>query len=276
MEVTLNPEVLSGDYKAYQPAMTGLRRSGIPFLVGGSFALASLTPLRRSLKDLDILVRRADVERALAFFAAEGWRVERTHAHWLVKAIDEGGGYIDIIFSSGNGLCVVDDEWFQNALPARILGNELLVCPIEEMVWTKAYVMERDRFDGADIAHLLRSCAGRMDWGRLLRRFGDHWPLLLAHLLLFDFIYPSDRGVIPDAVRRDLLGRLPERLPAGRPARPLCRGTLLSAFEYEDDVFQGHEDARLLPFGNLTPPEVDEWRESLAREEEKKNRRAKA
>jgi len=30
-----------------------------------------------------------------------------------------------------------------------------------------------------------------------VRRFGDAWPVLLSHLILFGFIYPGERGRVP-------------------------------------------------------------------------------
>jgi hypothetical protein len=53
------------------------------------------------------------------------------------------------------------------------------------LIWQKAYVMERERFDGADIVHLLASCAPGIDWKRLMERFGPDWRVLMSHLILF-------------------------------------------------------------------------------------------
>ena len=70
----------------------------------------------------------------------------------------------------------VDEEWFAHASEAEILGVSVKLCPAEEMICgSKSYVQERERFDGADIAHLIRGVGESLDWGRLLRRFGDHW-----------------------------------------------------------------------------------------------------
>jgi len=72
----------------------------------------------------------------------------------------------------------------------------------------KAYIMERERFDGADIAHILQSYAERLDWPHLVRRFGPDWRVLLSHLVLFGYIYPSERDKIPNAIMSDLIARL--------------------------------------------------------------------
>ena len=68
--------------------------------------------------------------------------------------------------------------------------------------------MERERFDGADVMHLFLACAEKLDWARLVRRFGSHWRVLLAHLCLFGFMYPSERNRIPAWIMAGLMGRL--------------------------------------------------------------------
>ena len=95
-----------------------------------------------------------------------------------------------MIYSSGNGVVEVDQEWFTHAADGEILGVPVKLCPAEEMIWSKGYVQERERFDGADIAHLIR-CQGSHGLGTLLRRFGEHWRVLFGHLVLFGFIYPG-------------------------------------------------------------------------------------
>ena len=61
------------------------------------------------------------------------------------------------------------------------------------MIWTKAFVMERERYDGGDVAHLLLKCSEQLDWHRLVSRFDSHWRVLLSHLILFGYIYPSEK-----------------------------------------------------------------------------------
>src|SRR5207248_659415 len=112
------------------------------------------------------------------------------------------------IYNSGNGRCPVDDDWFAHAVWAEVLGTPVSVIPAEEMIWQKSYIMERERFDGADVAHLLRARGPALDWDRLLRRFGAHWRVLLSHLVLFGFVYPSEQDKVPRRVLHDLAERL--------------------------------------------------------------------
>src|SRR5207237_9082792 len=91
--------------------------------------------------------------------------------------------FINLILSSGNGIAVVDEHWLRRAPRAPVLGREALIVPAEEMIWQKAFIQERERFDGADIHHLLRFRGKKLDWEHLLSRFGDrYWELLLVHL----------------------------------------------------------------------------------------------
>ena len=55
----------------------------------------------------------------------------------------------------------VDDIWFSTAPAAEIFGVAAKVAPAEELIWQKAFVMERERFDGADVIHLLANCAAQ-------------------------------------------------------------------------------------------------------------------
>src|SRR5215475_4294406 len=55
--------------------------------------------------------------------------------------------------------------------------------PTRRNTLSKSYVMERERYDGADIVHLLHACSAQFDWHRLLERFGAHWRVLLNYLI---------------------------------------------------------------------------------------------
>lgn len=243
----------------YRHAMQVLKQGGIPFLVGGAYAMARYTGIVRHTKDLDLFVRPEDCGRALDRLAAAGYQTELTFSHWLGKAFN-GDDFLDIIFSSGNGVVTVDDGWLEHAVPSQVLGEDVWLCPVEESIWSKAYVCERERFDGADIHHLLRARGPVLDWSRLLARFADHWRLLLSHLVVFGFVYPADRDRVPGWVMAELLGRMNEELRTPTPESALCHGPLLSRTQYLIDLRDwGYEDARLHPHGNMAPEEVRHW-----------------
>jgi hypothetical protein len=243
----------------YREAMELLSRAGIPFLVGGAFAFVHQAGIDRSTKDLDIFVRPEDVHRLLNAASAAGYDADLVFSHWLAK-IRGTTGFIDVIFSSGNGLAVVDDQWFAHATEREVLGVRVKVAPAEESLWSKAFVMERERFDGADVAHIILAYGDRMDWRRLIDRFGRYWRVLLAHLVLYGFIYPSARSRVPAWVTHELMERLATEVDSSDADDPVCYGTLLSWSQYLGDVLGGSfRDARIRPYGNLTAEEVARW-----------------
>lgn len=246
----------------YRDAMRALEDAGVPFLVGGAHAFARYTGIVRYTKDFDIFVYPADFERALDTFMRQGWQTERSFPHWLGKAyLDED--FVDVIFSSGNGVARVDDLWFEKAVAGKVLNQDVKLVPVEEMIWSKSFIMERERFDGADVAHLFRCCASNLDWERLLSRFDVNggWRILFAHLVLFGFIYPGDAGRIPAGILDRLMDRLRRDMQNPDAADPLlCRGPILSRSQYLIDLYRwGYQDARLRPLGNMSAEDVEQW-----------------
>lgn len=232
---------------AHGRALAVLQDGGFAPMVGGAYALRTHTGIWRDTKDLDLFLRKDRVEAALSTLAAEGFRTEFTDRLWLAKAF-RGPWFVDLIFSSGNGIAVVDGQWERRAAKSKVLDRDALVVPAEEMIWSKAFIQERERFDGADIHHLLRCKGKELDWDHLLARFGDrHWEVLFVHLVSFRFAFPGDKEQVPGWVMRELLARMEEQERAPVPATLVCRGTLLSRQQYlhETNVL-GYRDAREL------------------------------
>jgi hypothetical protein len=243
----------------YVRALRCLADAGVPHLVGGAYAFAHYTGVVRHTKDFDTFLRREHFEPALAALAAAGFRVERSFPHWLGKAF-AGEVFIDVIFSSGNGIARVDDAWFAHAPSAEVFGEQVRLVPVEEMIWSKSFIMERERFDGADIAHLLLHNAEHLDWARLRERCGPHWRVLLAHLVLFGFIYPAMADRLPRPLLAELIARLAAESTEPATAERVCRGTILSRAQYLHDIeCAGYRDARLRPLGGMSAEEIAIW-----------------
>src|SRR5690606_4376275 len=96
------------------------------------------------------------------------------------------------------------------------------------------------------------------------RRFEPHWQLLLSHLILFRFIYPTGRKNIPLWVLEELQARLSEDLKTPTPADKVCVGTLLSREQYLTDLDHGqYQDARLSPRGKMSAEEAEQWTDAI-------------
>ncbi len=250
----------------YQDAMHVLERARVPFLVGGAYALYLYAGIERHTKDLDIFVHPDNFRASLDALAAADFRTKETFPHWLGKAYKRDE-FVDIIFSSGNGAAPVDDQWFEHAVPGEVLGVPVQLVPVEEMIWQKTYIQERERFDGADVAHLFLAHGRELDWPRLLSRFGPHWRLLLAQLVLFGFIYPSERRRIPEWVMQDLMVRLQAEVTGAPPEERVCQGTLLSREQYLADIQRwGYLDPRERPRGSMNHSDVVRWTRAITEE----------
>lgn len=260
----------------YREALACLNRSGVPFLLGGAYALAHYTGVIRRTKDLDVFIRPADCGRVLRAFDEEDFVTEVTDADWLAKAY-RAPHFVDIIFSSGNSIATVDDGWFEHATRVRALGWEVNIAPVEEMIWSKAFVMERDRFDGADVLHLLLKRGRRLDWNRLLERMGEHWPVLLAHLVLFQYCYPSEIETIPAWVLNLLEARMRKEREGGGHVERLCRGPLISRVQYRIDIQEWRFRAPVRPPVGLvlavhSPEELEHAAETQQQEDAHRRR----
>src|SRR4029077_17616817 len=249
----------------YIEAVRKLQDSGIPFLVGGAFAFSHYSHVPRDTKDIDVFVKPEDCSKVLEAFDRLGYQTEIPFPHWLGK-IRGGEFFMDVIFASGNGVARVDDLWFDHATKASGLGVVTRLMPVEEMIWSKAFVQKRERFDGADVIHLLRETGPSLDWPRLLMRFGDNWRVLLSHLILFGFVYPDKRESVPAWVMDELIRRLGVSRP--RTDNDVCYGTLLSREQYLYDLERlRYRDSRAEPTGSMTGEQIAAWTAAIGKED---------
>jgi len=244
----------------HQSVLEALDGGGVPVLIGGSHALACHAGLTRPRRDLDLMIRRRHWPWAEQTLRSAGIDCRLVFPHWLGKATSDDV-VVDLIFNSGNGVAIVDDDWFSCATRARLFDRTVLISPPEELLWSKSFVMERERFDGADVLHLVRARQREIDWSRLLSRFGEHWRVLLSHLVLFPYVYPNEPA--PQQVIDELLSRAKSDTTSDEGIR-LCRGPLLSRAQYLVDVERwNYVDAREVPLGTMTPEEIDIWTRAI-------------
>lgn len=257
------PEKRPDKLEFYRDTLELFNREGLPFLVGGTHAYYRYTGIARETKDFDLFMRRSDYPRFEEVLQANGYDTKLTFPHWLGK-IHKGDAFIDMIFSGGNGEAAVDDEWFEHSVEGKIFGVPVRLAAPEEMIWSKSYVMERERYDGGDVMHLLLRTGKRLDWDRLIKRFGDHWRILFMQVVKFGFVYPSERHRIPREVVDELLARFARELNDRSATEKVCYGTLTSRAQYLVDVREwGFADARLEPYGTMKDEDVDHWTRAI-------------
>ncbi|TYR36484.1 hypothetical protein FXV77_08205 [Sphingobacterium phlebotomi] len=220
----------------YRDSLQLLLNSECEFMLGGAFAMFHYTGIFRDTKDLDIFCKSSEYPKILKYFAAQGYETQLTDARWLAKVF-HGEYFIDIIFDTVNNICTVDDSWHQRASKGTFAGIPVQFIPVEELIWCKIYVQNRERNDNADINHILLKYGKNVNWELLLQRLSPHWHLLLAQILTFQFVYPADyRDIIPKWLFDELMARAAEQYDLPSPLEKVCRGPLIDQTQYEVDI----------------------------------------
>jgi len=219
------------EQEVYRKAVSALTRSSLPFALGGAIALNAYTGLWRGTKDIDIFISHRDVEQATKALEEAGFTIKVEFTHWLIKAyIDDL--FIDLIFGNDNGELVVEREHVQGGRCIDFLGHKVNILPPEEIIASKCFVAVRHRFDGHDIAHIILALQGNIDWNKVVERLGRHRTLLLWHLILFSYVYPGYRHLIP----KDIMWSLIQELFETQGESKACNGVFIDPFSYNVDV----------------------------------------
>ncbi len=220
----------------YKEAIQLLKESGVPFMLGGAFSMFHYTGIYRDTKDLDVFCKSVDYPRILKFFADKGFETDLYDVRWLAK-IYKGEYFIDLIFDTVNNICRVDDSWLENATPSVFVGEDVLMLPAEELVFCKLYVLNRERYDAADVNHIWLKAGKNMDWKRLLFRMDPHWHILLAQVIQFQFVYPSEfHEIIPKWLFDELIRRANEQYDLPSAYEKVCRGPMIDQTQYAVDI----------------------------------------
>jgi len=227
--------------KLFRQVLIHLNERNVPCVVSGAVALQKHTGICRFTKDLDLFLPAQHVTKALQSLRADGFRCEVPDPVWLAKA-HQGEFFVDLISGMSNAVIVVDQGWIDRAHPSEVFGVQCKVLAPEELIASKLFVTRRERFDGADIAHVIFCTGSRLDWSRLLELIGEHWELLLWALVFFHYIYPRCADVVPRAVWEDLVQRFQKKLAHPDSEAPF-RGSLIDPNMFAIDVNEwGMED----------------------------------
>lgn len=220
----------------YQKAIDLLNESGAEFLLGGGFAMSHYTGIYRDTKDLDVFCRPTDYPKILKHFQDKGYEVQLYDVRWLAK-IFCGDYFIDVIWDTVNNICRVDDSWFEHAATGEFVERQVKFIPAEELVFCKIYVQNRERFDGADVNHIILRYGNKLDWKRLLHHMNPHWHILLSTIIMFQFCYPSDyRDIIPQWLFDELMERARAQYDIPAPWEKVCRGPIIDQTQYAIDI----------------------------------------
>jgi hypothetical protein len=191
------------EWQVYQRVMHEARGLGVTFAFGGAFGTAVYTGELRNTKDFDFYVLPSDrdtmIDATRRAGLADHFERLQYDRSWIYRASD-GDVLVDVIWAMANQRADVDASWLSRGPQVGIRGERLRAIPIEELIWSKLYVLQRDRTDWGDVLNLIAAQAGAIDWKHLLNRLGSDTPLLAAALCIFAWLIPSRAQVIPATV----------------------------------------------------------------------------
>ena len=252
---SLEPEFDPVERELYREVLRLLNQLGVPYAVSGAFALQHHTGIWRDTKDLDLFLTPQNVCRALDGLREGGFECEICDPVWLAKAHREEF-FVDLITGMSNAVLVVDESWIERARPAVVFGIETRVLGAEELMASKLFVTRRERFDGADIAHVIYGTQGKMDWDRVLALAGDHWEMVFWAMVLFRYIYPAQTHYVPARVWDDLIGRFIGAIKKPDPAAEF-RGSLIDENQFAIDVNEWQMADLLTGFRERRTPKLE-------------------
>jgi Uncharacterised nucleotidyltransferase len=211
-----------GQWTNYRSAIEAAKGAGLNFLLGGGFALATYTGLWRNTKDIDFYILPRDREPMIAALSSVGfvdyYDTRPYDPGWIYRSTREGI-IVDIIWSMANRRAEVDEQWFGRAHPVQVREEILSVAPVEELLWCKIYILQRDHCDWTDIFNIFYCCGPKIDWDHLIERVEPDLALLRSCLMVYDWLCPNKALELPSKMRRRLELPKPRRVPEAEQQR---------------------------------------------------------
>lgn len=186
-------------WRVYREVIERAQQRGIPFALGGAFAVATYTGSWRNTKDLDLYVLPEYRERMIEVLndiGLQDYFDEKPYDRWWIYRAHGDDTIVDIIWAMANHRAQIDELWMSGP-EIEMKGFALKVLPAEAMVWDKLYIMQRERCDWPDVLNLLYAVGGRIHWDYLVKRMGADTPLLAGILSVYAWVSPGRARELP-------------------------------------------------------------------------------
>ena len=152
--------------RAMMDVAAALRNAEVPYLLAGSFAAwARGGPAHHT--DLDFVLRKEDVHRAIEALVQAGLEQKPTPEEWLCKVRD-GDVIVDLIHSPA-GL-EVDGEVMNRGDDIEVNGMTFRVMAIDDVMTTKLFAFKEHYLDYENVLEMARTLRDQIDWDELRRR----------------------------------------------------------------------------------------------------------
>jgi predicted nucleotidyltransferase len=155
--------------ESMKKAAAALRDAGIPYAVGGGFAIWARGGPETG-HDVDILVRPQDAESALKALEEAGLEPDDPPEDWLLKAYD-GDVLVDLIFKPSGG--EITDEFLERADEVEVTAMRVPLASLEDVLAQKLLAINEQEPDFASELEIARALREQIDWDAVRRRTSE-------------------------------------------------------------------------------------------------------
>ena len=153
----------------------------------------------RNTKDIDLYVLPQDRQRMTTLLTELGLRdyyeQHEYDRNWIYRSYT-GDTIVDVMWAMANQRSQVTNAWL--AGPAvKVDGECFRLLSPEKSLWTKLYVLQRDRTDWPDALNLLHGVGPDLDWRSMLEDVGADRPLLAGLVSVFEWLCPEAASELP-------------------------------------------------------------------------------
>jgi len=175
---------------ALKVSVSALKADGIPFALGGGYALWVHGGPEPS-HDVDLVVAETDVDMAANSMGAAGLRVERPPEDWLFKAyLDDDSAeameepaLVDVLHRLAG--IPVTKELLDTSSEYEVLGVRIPVLPPTPIMIAKLQSLSEHYCDFAALLLVVRAVREQLDWAEIRKATQDN-PFAEAFLLLIE------------------------------------------------------------------------------------------
>jgi hypothetical protein len=186
----------------YRGVMTAALDRRIPFAIGGGMAAMAYAGQLRDARDIDFYIQPENREAMIQVVLDAGLLDYYDRApydrNWIFRGFRDDL-IVDVMWAMANQRAQVDAQWLKGPV-VSVDGLTFRLLRPEETLWTKLYVLQRDRCDWPDAINMLHSIGAELDWDYLLGRTAEDTLLMAALVKVFGWICPDRYNELPPPV----------------------------------------------------------------------------
>ena len=190
------------EWTLYHRVIAACHDRNIPFAIGGALAALTYAGGWRNTKDLDIYALKQDRDTLIEILSSLGFEdyfsVLPYDRRWIYRA-HQGDIIVDVIWAMANQRAQVDLAWLRGP-EIEVDGERIRLLAPEYSLWSKLYVLQRDRCDWPDCMNILYGVGPEINWPELIANVGFDLPLLAGLVSVFGWIAPARARELPQFV----------------------------------------------------------------------------